>query len=67
MTYILLKLREGFPDAILREDHSFTVRPTLDRRIQALAHSLVEHSDGGGAMDIAGGQSGDIRRTVHMK
>lgn len=67
MTHILLKLREGFPDAILREDQSFTVRPTLDRRVQALAHSLVEHRDGGGAMDIAGGQSGDVRRTVHME
>lgn len=66
-THILLKLREGFPEAIVQEDHSLTVRPTLGCWVQALADSLVDHSDGGGAMDIAAGQSGSIRRTVHME
>lgn len=66
-TYILLKLWEGFSGAIMQKDHSFTVRPTLDRRVQALADSLVEQRDGGGAMDIAAGQRGDVRTTVDME
>lgn len=55
-THILLKLCKGFPDAVLREDHSFAVRPALDCRVQALAYSQGEQRDGGGAMDIAAGQ-----------
>lgn len=66
-THILLKLCKVFPDAILLEDHSFTVRPALRCIVQALAHSQWEQRDGGGAMDIAGGQSGFVRGTVHME
>lgn len=51
----------------MQKDHSFTVRPTLDCRAQALADSLVEQRDGGGAMDIAAGQCGDVRTTVNME
>lgn len=63
----MLKLRKGFPDAVLREDHSFTVRPALDCRVQDLAYSQGEQRDGGGAMDITAGQRGFVRRTVHME
>lgn len=66
-TYIVLKLWEGSSGAIMQKDHSFTVRPTLDCRAQALADSLVEQRDGGGAMDIAAGQRGDVRTTVNME
>ena len=63
----MLKLGEGFPDAILNENHRLAVRPTLDCGVQYLADSGVEQRDGGGAVDVAGGQSRDERRTVHME
>lgn len=66
-TYIVLKLREGSSGAIMQKDHGFTVRPTLDCRVQALADGLVEQRDGGGAVDIAAGQCGDLRTTVNME
>lgn len=63
----MLKLRKCFPDAVLNEDHSLTVGPPLDCRVQTLADGQVEQRDGGGAVDVAVGQSGDVRRTVHVE
>lgn len=66
-THILLKLCKGFPDAVLNEDHSLAVGPPLHCRVQTLADSQVEQRDGGGAVDVAVGQSGDVRRIVHVE
>ena len=66
-THILLKLCKSFPDAVLQQNHSFTVGPAFHRGVQALAHSLGEQRDGGGAMDITAGHRGFERRTVHME
>lgn len=66
-TYILLKLWEGSSGAIMQKDHSFTVRPALDCRVQHLADGLMEQRDGGGAMDVAAGQRGDVRTTVNVE
>lgn len=65
--HILLKLCKCSPDAILQEDHSFMVRPALDCGVQDLAYSQGEQRDGGGAMDIAAGQRGFVRWTVHVE
>lgn len=63
----MLKLCKGFTNAVLQEDYSFTVRPALDCGVQALADSQGEQRGGGGAMHIAAGQRGCVRRTVHME
>lgn len=65
--YILLKLCKGFPDAVLLEDHSFTVGPALHRGVQGLADGEGEQRVGGGAMDVAGGQRGDVRWAVYVE
>lgn len=66
-THILLKLCKCFPDAVLNEDDGLAVGPPLRCRVQTLADSQVEQRDGGGAVDVAVGQSGDVRGIVHVE
>lgn len=62
-----MKLCKGFPDAVLQEDHSFTVGPALNGGVQTLAHGQGEQRDGGGAVHIAAAQCGCVRTAVHME
>lgn len=58
-THVLLELGEGFADAVLDADHRLAVGPAPDRGVQPLTHRLVQQGDGGGAVDVAGGERGD--------
>lgn len=66
-THVVLKLREGFANAILQEDHSLPVGPPLGREVKALADSVVQEGGRGGAVDVAAGQGGDGGRSVYVE
>lgn len=65
-THILIKLCKGLADSIFYKDHGLSVRPALHSILQGLCYCRVEQRCGRRAVGIAGSESWDNRRRVHM-